>query len=236
MELKTLNFIKNNWNGEGWESKVYHQQDNGVNLCVGEGLSCKAVEFSCSHHTKSLELYPHKTTGRAVVSDLVFTLWYFPHKMLTSMGNGLVGVGNLGYGTFKIVKNFSQNEFKKMDALAPAKYNFKRMLVDGLFGFTWCGLCRGIPFGNEIPYYALTLAITGVALYAMSNPHGFQKVVHDKLSSIHVTPLTDGQIHRFSRLEKAVAILDGRYSLERLLDIHFMGKSDQPKFEEVKIN
>lgn len=240
-----MHYITGNWSSKDWTPHVFTQKDGQTNITSGTDFKTKAVEFKCSVHGPSHEVYPQKSDRFAVLTNVAYTALYFPMKGVTAAGNAVVGSGNLLIGTYQSVRNFSDKEFNKKEAFTPVLANVKQLLKDGAVALT-----AYIAFSGEKNLYLVNLgfefwgynvqqvaaiAFLGAAtLYAVQNPQGYQRTIHKYVGRIDATPMTDGEVHNANLFKKGVAILDGRYSLARLLGMQYVGKSTQDKFQEVK--
>ena len=113
-----MNHITENWSSKDWMPQVFNQKDGKTNITSGSDYVAKAVKFKCSVHGPSREVYPQKTDGLAVLTNVAFTVLYFPMKWVTAVGNAVVGSGNLLYGTYESVSNFSDKQFSTRKILA----------------------------------------------------------------------------------------------------------------------
>jgi len=241
-----MNFITRNWNSDSWTQKDYTQKDGDINITSGDAFDKAAVEYNCSVHGPSNELYPAKSDRKAVLTNLAYTALYFPMKGVTAAGNAIEGNLNLLKGGYQLVRNLSNKEFKKGEAFNPFFVNVKQFFKDGIVAFTGYSAYTGVLdfyYGSYTPEYwgynlaqVAAIGILGfAALRAIHNPQGFQRTIHNRyISWLDAKPMTDAEVHNASLLQKAVAVLDGRYSLARLLNMHYMGRADQGKFEELK--
>lgn len=247
-----MQMLTGNWTSSGFEQRTYTQVgDSGYNITDGSTFTAKAVEYSCSVHTSSQEVYPFKDNKWAVASNIAHAALFFPHCAMTAVGNTIGVAKGLIVGSYRSYQNRADKDFTVSNAYAPVVASGKQALKSGgvaLLGAVACNGALGLfgysisteLFGYNIGQIAAIGFVGVAALHGVYNPHGHQRLINRTVENwVSPKPISDQQAHDMKLHQRAISILDGSYSLTRLLRLNYMGKADMAVnkkrvFEEVK--
>lgn len=203
-----------NWQSSRvWSEKVVHQLET-KNRYITEGSSfgTDTKKFEVDFHRNG-SMFPRASMPLSVMQNSLYVLAFPYHKA------GVLA-GKLGIGLFESIKT------KK-----PAIDRFKTAgkdaaLVAGAFAVSWI---LGQSMYSYLSWGATALAIT----YAVYDPKGMKIYAADLEEKINAPSLRDNEVLELKDLQKrAPRILDGSYSLSRLLNMHRIGNLEEKLFGE----
>lgn len=228
-----ISFVRGDWKeNNGWGTIAYSQRVPGKQtyLTTGDGFKRETAEFSCIEHKASKELYPQKSNVSALFRNVAYSGLFFPHKALTAVGNVLsVAVDGAG-------RKFGNAGRDALSALFDGAI-VGAVFMPALYGkFGWGSYAiSAIYSGYNVPRVMAISSVAMLALFGIWRPLQVQRVV-DRVErwTGRRDRIKDPELYEASLLQKVLTIVNGRYPLSRLLGVHFLGKSTEPRFVEVR--
>jgi len=210
-----------NWqSNRAWSEKDVHQlKSKNAYITEGSGYSVATKKFKVDFHRQG-SMFPRANLPLSAVQSSLYVLAFPYHKV------GML-LGKLGLGAFESIKTKKPAIERFQTAGKDAAF------VAGAFAVSWI-------LGESI-YSYLSWGATALAIsYAVYDPKGMKIYVADLEERINTPSLRDNEILDLTDWKKiAPKVLEGSYSLSRILNMHRIGNieekiGDEPRFKTIE--
>lgn len=193
-------------------------------ITEGADFSTKTKEFKVDRHNPTGSFFPQASHLWSLGQDCAYISCFPAYKILTSFGNaGFM----LWEGGLACKKAFHEKTAKFSDAAKPAFERLKAFGKDAaILAIPLLLRHRQIPILSFNALNSLIyLATASAMVYAAHNPKGMKAQIAKLEDTLYGKPLDDYQVSKLDHKHMGFSILDGSYSLSRLLNMHRIGKS-----------
>lgn len=208
---------------ENWTTAIVKQRgDDGDFMAEGKFFQKKPHRDEVDVYNKENRFFPSLHPKKALPRDLAY-IFVFPfHKVLISIGNI----------TALVLQKFPENRYpnlRKFKGFLPhtASDRVKTLGKDAAILGIPLALRYVQPTVLGLGVYDLLYSVAGVAAcaYAVRDPKGMRVWIAKVEEQINIKSLNDYQVSKLDAKGVVFAVLDGSYSLSRILGIHCLGKS-----------
>jgi|GEM_PF-3337276 len=232
--MELVSKVFGHWTGsnQAWKSaEVNQRKDERQYFTEGKDLQEKTRVFCVDQHTATGSFFPQARALTSLVQSTLYVGLTPAHKALTAAGNGALMLVDVA----SAIKSKVKKEAAFRDAMEPAVTRFKQLGKDAVV----LGIPTALGYYNTTYLQYAAMGVAGlVGAYSLFNPRGLKQQVSRLEGRALPLALNDAEASTLSRKDRAVAVLDGSYSLARILRMHCMGTTtemvgDQKRFEFV---
>ncbi len=210
------------------ETDVYIKDHNDKVITDGTDFQAQSKVYRTQIHTITGDVFFSQGPALGFLTSLSFLTAAIPFRLITCGGN-VIHAGCHGLSAVNTIWNkFGDTHFSTGQVLAkPGKHlwhAFKDLCV--LYVANSVYKSSPTPFGLHLIHY---LALTTFFACAAYNPLETRVWANNKIARWDIRPVSEATLVTMNLKQKVWAILDGSYSLLRLLGIERIGNKDLDK-------